>query len=85
MLRSVSLRIEKWWREEKVKHNDNVELPDIASTSLESVSKEICHAAAKMGKQSVPFCCLILIKIFKFYFFFFNAIVKPSVSILYLY
>ncbi|KAJ9696019.1 hypothetical protein PVL29_008332 [Vitis rotundifolia] len=49
VLRSVSLRIERWWREEK--HNDNMELPDIASTSLESVSEEICHAATKMANK----------------------------------
>lgn len=54
VLRSVSLRIERWWREEK--HNDNMELPDIPSTSLERVSEEICHAATKMGKQSTAFC-----------------------------
>lgn len=49
VLRSVSLRIERWWREEK--HNDNMELPDIACTSLESVSEEICHAATKMANK----------------------------------
>lgn len=66
VLRSVSLRIERWWREEK--HNDNMELPDIPSTSFERVSEEICHAATKMGKQSAAFCYSILIENFKLYY-----------------
>ena len=46
VLRNVSSRIEKWWREEK--------LPDVITSSLPySISKELCKAAAAMGKLSV--------------------------------
>ncbi|KAH7841901.1 hypothetical protein Vadar_018906 [Vaccinium darrowii] len=46
VLRSVSLRIERWWREEKLQ--ESMELQDIASSLLDSMSGEICNSAAKM-------------------------------------
>lgn len=49
VLRSVSLRIEKWWREEK--RHEAMELPDIASSFSDKISEEICNSAAKMGKH----------------------------------
>lgn len=50
VLRSVSLRIEKWWREEK--QHEVMDLPDIASSFSDSISEEICNSAAKMGEKS---------------------------------
>ncbi|RZR81995.1 hypothetical protein BHM03_00008332 [Ensete ventricosum] len=47
VLRSVSLRIERWWREEK--RHEAMELPDIASSFSDKISEEICNSAAKMG------------------------------------
>lgn len=47
VLRSVSLRIEKWWREEK--RHESTELLGIASSYADSISEEICNSAAKMG------------------------------------
>ncbi|CAI9118340.1 OLC1v1019899C1 [Oldenlandia corymbosa var. corymbosa] len=49
VLRSVSLRIEKWWRE--AKHHEAMELPDIASSFSDSISEEICNSAAKMANN----------------------------------
>lgn len=49
VLRSVSLRIGRRWREEK--HHDTIELPVIASSFSVDVSEEICILAAKMGKH----------------------------------
>ncbi|XP_068650793.1 pyruvate kinase isozyme A, chloroplastic [Aristolochia californica] len=49
VLRSVSLRIEKWWREEK--RHEAMELPDIASSFADSISEEICNSAAKMANN----------------------------------
>ncbi|RRT67021.1 hypothetical protein B296_00031181, partial [Ensete ventricosum] len=49
VLRSVSLRIERWWREEK--RYEAMELPDIASSFSDKISEEICNSAAKMGKH----------------------------------
>ncbi|XP_042517653.1 pyruvate kinase isozyme A, chloroplastic [Macadamia integrifolia] len=49
VLRSVSLRIERWWREEK--RHEAMELPDIASSFSESISEEICNSAAKMANN----------------------------------
>lgn len=51
VLRSVSLRIEKWWREEK--RHEAMELPDIGSSFADSISEEICISAAKMGKYNL--------------------------------
>ncbi|KAK9160800.1 hypothetical protein Syun_007141 [Stephania yunnanensis] len=54
VLRSVSLRIEKWWREEK--RQEAMVLPEISSSFADSISEEICNSAAKMvagnGKHS---------------------------------
>ncbi|KAM7280090.1 hypothetical protein ACFE04_007224 [Oxalis oulophora] len=49
VLRNVSLRIEKWWREEK--HHEAMELPDIGSSFTDSISEEICNSAAKMANN----------------------------------
>ncbi|XP_043722201.1 pyruvate kinase isozyme A, chloroplastic [Telopea speciosissima] len=49
VLRSVSLRIERWWREEK--HHEAMELPDTASSISDSISEEICNSAAKMANN----------------------------------
>lgn len=58
VLRSVSLRIEKWWREEK--RHEAMELPDIASSFSDSISEEICNSAAKMGKNSDYYSLFLL-------------------------
>ncbi|CAA2960424.1 pyruvate kinase isozyme A, chloroplastic [Olea europaea subsp. europaea] len=49
VLRSVSLRIEKWWREEK--RNEATELPGIALSFSDSISEEICNSAAKLANN----------------------------------
>lgn len=49
VLRSVSLRIEKWWRDEK--RYEAMLLPSVGSYFSEKISEEICNSAAKMGKQ----------------------------------
>ncbi|KAL0457120.1 UNVERIFIED_CONTAM: Pyruvate kinase isozyme A, chloroplastic [Sesamum latifolium] len=49
VLRSVSLRIEKWWREEK--RHEAMELPGIASSFSDRISEEICNSAAKMANN----------------------------------
>ncbi|KAK4405788.1 Pyruvate kinase isozyme A, chloroplastic [Sesamum angolense] len=49
VLRSVSLRIEKWWREEKL--HEAMELPGIASSFADRISEEICNSAAKMANN----------------------------------
>ncbi|CAL9127383.1 unnamed protein product [Musa acuminata var. zebrina] len=48
VLRSVSIRIERWWREEK--RHEGMELPGIASSLSDKISEQICNSAAKMGK-----------------------------------
>lgn len=63
VLRSVSLRIEKWWREEK--RHEAMELPGIASSFGDRISEEICNSTAKMGKQLL----LFLVKIIYFMYF----------------
>ncbi|XP_027775236.1 pyruvate kinase isozyme A, chloroplastic isoform X2 [Solanum pennellii] len=47
VLRTVSLRIERRWREQK--RREVIELPSIASSFSDSISEEICNSAAKMG------------------------------------
>ncbi|PUZ68674.1 hypothetical protein GQ55_2G048000 [Panicum hallii var. hallii] len=47
VLRSVSLRIEKWWREEK--RHEALELQGVSSSFSDKVSEEICNSAAKMA------------------------------------
>lgn len=49
VLRSVSLRIEKWWRDEK--KPESMDLQKISSSFTESISEQICNSAAKMGNQ----------------------------------
>ncbi|CAL9081104.1 unnamed protein product [Musa textilis] len=49
VLRSVSLRIERWWREEK--RHEGMELPDITSSFSDKISEEICNSAAKMANN----------------------------------
>ncbi|KAJ6800347.1 putative pyruvate kinase isozyme A, chloroplastic [Iris pallida] len=49
VLRTVSLRIERWWREEK--HHEAMELPDVASSFSAKISEEICNSAAKMAND----------------------------------
>ena len=48
VLRSISLRIEKWWREENC-HRPR-KLPTATFTSPNIVTNELCTAAASMGK-----------------------------------
>lgn len=49
VLRSVSLRIEKWWREEK--RYEATQLPSVGSYFSEKISEEICNSAAKMANH----------------------------------
>lgn len=53
VLRSVSLRIEKWWRDEK--RHEAMELPEITSSFGDRISEEICNSTAKMGKKCLLF------------------------------
>ncbi|KAJ0254770.1 Plastidial pyruvate kinase 1 [Hirschfeldia incana] len=49
VLRSVSLRIERWWREEK--RYEATPLQAISSASSDKISEEICNSAAKMANN----------------------------------
>ncbi|KAL6647265.1 hypothetical protein ACP70R_014702 [Stipagrostis hirtigluma subsp. patula] len=49
VLRSVSLRIEKWWREEK--RHEALELQGVSSSFSDKISEEICNSAAKMAND----------------------------------
>ncbi|KAJ1293214.1 hypothetical protein BS78_01G051000 [Paspalum vaginatum] len=49
VLRSVSLRIERWWREEK--RHEALELLDVSSSFSDKISEEICNSAAKMANN----------------------------------
>ncbi|XP_064993475.1 pyruvate kinase isozyme A, chloroplastic-like isoform X3 [Musa acuminata AAA Group] len=49
VLRSVSIRIERWWREEK--RHEGMELPGIASSLSDKISEQICNSAAKMANS----------------------------------
>ncbi|XP_060181067.1 pyruvate kinase isozyme A, chloroplastic [Lycium barbarum] len=49
VLRNVSLRIERRWREQK--RHEVIELPSIASSFSDSISEEICNSAAKMANN----------------------------------
>ncbi|CAE5968268.1 unnamed protein product [Arabidopsis arenosa] len=49
VLRTVSLRIERWWREEK--RHESVPLQAIGSTFSDKISEEICNSAAKMANN----------------------------------
>ena len=60
VLRSVSLRIEKWWREEK--RHEALELQSVSSSFSDKISEEICNSAAKMG-----ICCLLPVVAYSYY------------------
>ncbi|OIV98769.1 hypothetical protein TanjilG_20515 [Lupinus angustifolius] len=47
VLRSVSLRIERWWREQK--RYETIAHPSIGTSHSENISEEICNSAAKMA------------------------------------
>ncbi|KAG6537874.1 pyruvate kinase isozyme A, chloroplastic-like [Zingiber officinale] len=49
VLRSVSLRIERWWREEK--RHEAMELPVVANSFSDKIIEEICNSAAKMANN----------------------------------
>ncbi|GAB4841656.1 hypothetical protein Ancab_022370 [Ancistrocladus abbreviatus] len=49
VLRSVSLRIERWQREEK--RRESMELPYISPSRSDDISEEICIAAANMANR----------------------------------
>jgi len=49
VLRSVSLRIERWWREEK--RHEAMLLPAVGSSFSDSISEELCISAAKMANN----------------------------------
>ncbi|XP_030472954.1 pyruvate kinase isozyme A, chloroplastic [Syzygium oleosum] len=49
VLRTVSVRIEKWWRDEK--RHEAMELPPIGSSFADNISEEICISAAKMANN----------------------------------
>ncbi|WVZ60862.1 hypothetical protein U9M48_010826 [Paspalum notatum var. saurae] len=49
VLRSVSLRIERWWREEK--RHEALDLLDVSSSFSDKISEEICNSAAKMANN----------------------------------
>ncbi|CAJ1976409.1 unnamed protein product [Sphenostylis stenocarpa] len=49
VLRNVSLRIERWWREEK--RYEAMLLPSVGSYFSEKISEEICNSAAKMANN----------------------------------
>ena len=53
VLRSVSIRIEKWSREEK--SYEIMELNEVASSFSDYISEEICNCAARMGKGQFVF------------------------------
>ncbi|XWS76329.1 hypothetical protein CRYUN_Cryun01aG0166600 [Craigia yunnanensis] len=49
VLRSVSLRIERWQREKK--HWDATDLPIMSSSMPASISEEICNTTSRMGNK----------------------------------
>ncbi|KAG9132731.1 hypothetical protein Leryth_014007 [Lithospermum erythrorhizon] len=49
VLRSVSLRMERWWREQKF--HEGLDLPNIASSFADCISEEICTSAVKMANN----------------------------------
>eukprot|EP00850_Spirogloea_muscicola_P000400 SM000001S04802 [mRNA] locus=s1:2205988:2210397:- [translate_table: standard] len=49
VLRTVSLRIEKWCRDEK--HHENMRLESLSSQLSERISEQICNSAAQMANQ----------------------------------
>ena len=49
VLTSVSLRIGRWCREEKV--DEELELINLSSSSPDLIKQEICYSAATIGKR----------------------------------
>ncbi|CAL0316686.1 unnamed protein product [Lupinus luteus] len=49
VLRSVSLRIERWWREQK--RHEAMALSSVGSSFSEKISEEICNSAAQMANS----------------------------------
>ncbi|KAJ1398899.1 Pyruvate/Phosphoenolpyruvate kinase-like domain superfamily [Sesbania bispinosa] len=49
VLRSVSLRIERWWREQK--RYEALPLSSVGTSYSEKISEEICNSAAKMANN----------------------------------
>ncbi|XP_057423185.1 pyruvate kinase isozyme A, chloroplastic [Lotus japonicus] len=49
VLRSVSLRIERWWREQK--RFEAMALQSVGTSFSEKISEEICNSAAKMANM----------------------------------
>ncbi|OIW13099.1 hypothetical protein TanjilG_08132 [Lupinus angustifolius] len=49
VLRSVSLRIERWWREQK--RYEAMALSSVGSSFSEKISEEICNSAAQMANS----------------------------------
>ncbi|KAK6937584.1 Pyruvate kinase, C-terminal [Dillenia turbinata] len=49
VLRNVSLRIERWWREDN--DHGTINLPHIATSSSDRISEEICNSAAMMANK----------------------------------
>lgn len=57
VLRSVSLRIERWRREEK--QCDTTDLPIVSASMPASISEEICNTASSMGEWCSVFFLLL--------------------------
>ena len=53
VLRTVSLRIEKWWRQSK--EHETMELLELSHSGSGRISEEICNSAAQMGMKMLPF------------------------------
>ncbi|KAJ8765424.1 hypothetical protein K2173_013182 [Erythroxylum novogranatense] len=49
VLRTVSVRIERWWREGK--RHEAMELPSVGSAFSDRISEEMCNSAAKMANN----------------------------------
>ncbi|KAL8162744.1 hypothetical protein V2J09_014233 [Rumex salicifolius] len=49
VLRSVSVRIEQWWREEK--NYESVHLPSLSSSFTDRISEGICNSAVNMANN----------------------------------
>lgn len=76
VLRSVSLRIEKWWRDEK--RYEAMAHPSVGTSFSEKISEEICNSAAKMGKQSSYLLVLSIFLILFLQFIIFSIIFTIS-------
>lgn len=63
VLRTVSLRIERWCREEK--HHESMRLSEVSTVLTDRISEQICNSAAAMGKGHAPtglLCCLFALQ-----------------------